>query len=132
MPSETSNLGTPNPQGTPTDGQSSQWVMQAVNSLTRSVGQIEGRIEGIGQDVGRVENRLGKISDDIRDLNRKIWIATGVISTVFAIASGVLYFAANVFSGVIKESIRANQPVIEAAASTADESPRASKKNSPK
>lgn len=100
------SAGTPSPSGPPPEGQgSSQWVLTAINSLTQSVGQIEGKLDGIVTQLHDNVAKTAKISEDLHALNKKIAYAAGVLAVVVAIAGFVIYTTVNLAISFAKEAI---------------------------
>ena len=98
--------GTPSPVGTPVDTQgSSQWVLTAIHGLTQSVGQIEGKLEGIIKKLDESAEKTNKVSEDLHSLNKKIAYAAGGVAVAVAVASFVIYGALNLAISFAKDVI---------------------------
>jgi hypothetical protein len=79
--------------------------LTAINSLTQSVGQIEGKLDGIVTQLHDNVAKTAKISEDLHALNKKIAYAAGVLAVVVAIAGFVIYTTVNLAISFAKEAI---------------------------
>jgi hypothetical protein len=59
------------------------FVLQGVFELKASLAKLE-------QAVAHLQNSLGEHKQDLKTLNRTVWVATGVVLTISAIGSVVL------------------------------------------
>ncbi|MBE0508681.1 MAG: hypothetical protein IBX50_18515 [Marinospirillum sp.] len=85
------------------------WTLNAINSLSASVGRLEQSAANIEKTLDKLDKRFEKVEDKVTGMDRRIYAAGIVIVILISVGGFIVNKAVDFGMDMAKEAIKAEQ-----------------------